>query len=181
MHKMQASRGDKLKIGIVSDSHKKIDLLKNALKKLKDDGAEFIIHAGDIVLKESLEVLKNSGLPYQAVFGNNDTELLNLAGVYNIATEPHYFKIGEMRVKLMHYPYYLNNDVNLIVFGHTHYFECELKNNTLYINPGEICARKKPVSEFALVENRDNKWKVFHYQKDMSNTNSKYLIKEFKI
>lgn len=167
-----------MKIGVVSDSHKKIDLLKSAIDKFKKDGAKFIIHAGDIVLEESLELLENCGLPYQAVFGNNDMQLLGLAKNYNIANEPHYFKIDNISVKLMHYPYYLNNDTDLIVFGHTHYFECELKNDTLYINPGEICARKKPISEFALIENKSNSWKVWHYEKDMLKEDLGYKIEE---
>lgn len=170
-----------MKIGIVSDSHKKIELLQNAIKILKNDGAEFVIHAGDIVLEESLQLLEDSKLPYQAVFGNNDFHLLNLAGKYNIANEPHYFKIGNLSVKLMHYPYYLNGDSDLVVFGHTHYFEAEHKNNTLYINPGEICARKKSVSEFALIEKKDGTWNVFHYEKDMLKENSKYICKKVEI
>jgi len=130
-----------VKIGVVSDSHRKIELLKNALNILKDDGADFIIHAGDIVLKESLELLDNCNLPYQAVFGNNDAHLINLSSDYKISNEPCYFKIDTLDVKLMHLPFYLNGDASLVIFGHTHYFECELKNDTLYLNPGEICAR----------------------------------------
>ena len=165
-----------MKIGIVSDSHKKVELLQNALNILKNDGVQFIIHAGDIVLEESLHLLENSGLPYQAVFGNNDFHLLNLAEKYNISNEPHYFNIGDISVKLMHYPYYLNGDTDLVVFGHTHYFEAEYKNDTLYINPGEICARKKPISEFALIENKDKTWDVYHYEKDMLKDGSDYVM-----
>ena len=170
-----------MKIGIVSDSHKKIELLDNALKILKNDGAEFIIHAGDIVLEESLRLLESLEVSYKAVFGNNDFHLLSLADKYSIANEPHYFDIGDISVKLMHHPYYLNGDSDLVVFGHTHYFEAEYKNSTLYINPGEICARKKPISEFALIENRGKNWDVYHYEKDMLKENSNYLCKKVHV
>lgn len=170
-----------VKIGVVSDSHKKTKLLQSALDILKNDGAQFLVHAGDIVLEESLQMLEDTGIAYQAVFGNNDFNLLSLAGRYNIANEPHYFKIDNLSVKLMHYPYYLNGDSDLVVFGHTHYFEAENKNSTLYINPGEICARKKPVSEFALIEKKDDTWNVFHYEKDMLKENSKYICKKVQI
>ncbi len=165
-----------MKIGIVSDSHKKVELLQNALNILKNNGVQFIIHAGDIVLEESLQLLEDSGLPYQAVFGNNDFNLLNLSDKYNIANEPHYFDIDNISVKLMHYPYYLNGDTDLVVFGHTHYFEAEYKNDTLYINPGEICARKKPISEFALIEKNKEGWSVYHYEKDMLKDDSDYVM-----
>jgi len=170
-----------MKIGVVSDSHKKTELLQFALNILKSEGVQFIIHAGDIVLEESLQMLEDLGLPYQAVFGNNDFHLLNLAGKYNIANEPHYFNIDDLSVKLMHYPYYLNGDSDLVVFGHTHYFEAEYKNSTLYINPGEICARKKPVSEFALIEQKDKTWNILHYEKDMLKENSDYIVKKVAI
>jgi len=170
-----------MKIGVVSDSHKKTELLQSALNILKSEGVQFIIHAGDIVLEESLQMLEDLGLPYQAVFGNNDFHLLNLASKYNIANEPHYFNIDDLSVKLMHYPYYLNGDSDLVVFGHTHYFEAEYKNSTLYINPGEICARKKPVSEFALIEQKDKTWNILHYEKDMLKENSDYTVKKVAI
>ncbi len=170
-----------MKIGILSDSHKKIELLQKALKRLIDDKAEFIIHAGDIVLKESLELLEECKVPYQAVFGNNDFHLMEFADRYHIANEPKYFNISDISVKLMHLPYYLNGDSDLVVFGHTHYFEAEFKNETLYINPGEICGRKKPISEFAMVEYNDKKWRVWHYQKDLQNKGSDYKKEEINI
>ncbi len=170
-----------MKIGIVSDSHKKITLLNDALNILKKDGAEFIIHAGDIVLEESLKLLEKFGLPYKAVFGNNDFHLLSLANRYNIANEPHYFNIGNISVKLMHLPYYLNGDSDIVVFGHTHFFESEYKNNTLYINPGEICARKKPISEFALIEKKAQNWEVYHYERDMLKEDESYICKKVHV
>lgn len=164
---MQREDRVKMKIGIVSDSHKKLELLKEAIDRLKKDGAEFLVHAGDIVLEESLELLEKSGLPYQAVIGNNDLHLIEVTDRYNLYKEPHYFKIGDIRAKLMHLPYYLNNDAELIIYGHTHYFFARLNNNTLYINPGEICARKKPLSEFAMAEYKNGQWSVDYYRKKM--------------
>ena len=43
---------------------------------LIENGAEFIIHAGDIVEVEILEILKKSSLDYLAVYGNNDAHLM---------------------------------------------------------------------------------------------------------
>ncbi len=171
-----------MKIGIVSDSHKKIGLLSDAIERLVNDGAEFLIHAGDIVLKESLDLLENSTLPYQVVLGNNDTHLLTYVNDYSLEQEPFYFKIKDLSVKLMHLPYYLNSDSDLIIYGHTHYFEAEKKQNSLYINPGEICARKKPISEFVMLQSKKNKWIVKHYQKELSQNKKDYSIDslEFK-
>ncbi len=165
-----------MKIGIISDSHKKINLLKEAIERLENDGAEYIVHAGDIVLKESLDLLQNCHIPYKAVIGNNDSQLLEYLSDYNLVQEPYYFKIKDISVKLMHLPYYLNNDSSLIIYGHTHHFEAKENQNTLYINPGEICGRKKSISEFVMVEVKTNKWKVRHYQKDISKDAASYCI-----
>ncbi len=181
MYQMQRKDRVRMKIGIVSDSHKKIDLLKEAIERLKNDGAEYLIHAGDIVLKESLDILKESKLPYQAVIGNNDTHLIKFLDDYNLFQEPHYFKIGNIEVKLMHLPHYLNNDAKLIIYGHTHYFDAKVEQGTLYINPGEICARKKPLSEFVMIENEDDFWMVNYYRKDINSSSKKYKVSQTKL
>jgi len=46
-----------LKIAVVSDSHFKINYLKETISFLKYEGCEYLIHAGDIY---NLELLKNS-------------------------------------------------------------------------------------------------------------------------
>jgi len=61
-----------MKIGIISDTHNKYERAKIALEKLLLDGAEFIVHAGDIGEVQTLELLKNCGKRYIAVYGNND-------------------------------------------------------------------------------------------------------------
>ncbi|NPA73730.1 MAG: YfcE family phosphodiesterase [Epsilonproteobacteria bacterium] len=167
-----------MKIGLVSDSHKRIDLLENAIDRLKEDGAEFLVHAGDIVLKESLDLLEKSSLPYHAVLGNNDIHLMEYTDRYNLFQEPHYFKIGDIKAKLMHLPYYLNNDAQVIIYGHTHYFFAQIKQGTLYVNPGEICGRKKPLSEFAMIEDNLDGWVVTYYSKNrLESSISDYEVK----
>jgi len=47
-----------VKIGIISDTHSKFNKAKKALDMLLEVGAEFIIHAGDIVEIETLDLLE---------------------------------------------------------------------------------------------------------------------------
>jgi putative phosphoesterase len=154
-----------MKIGIISDTHKKVKKTKKALAHLLENGAEFIIHAGDIVEVEILEMLKNSSLDYLAVYGNNDAHLMEHHKNFNLVQEPYYFNLAGLKFKLMHLPYYMAPDADLVVFGHTHYFQNEMNNGKLFINSGEICARKKPVSEFAMLEIFEDKFVVTHYEK----------------
>ncbi|QSZ40729.1 YfcE family phosphodiesterase [Sulfurimonas aquatica] len=154
-----------MKIGILSDTHTKVKKAKATLDILIENGAEFIIHAGDIVEPEVLELLKNCGKKYVAVYGNNDAHLVSFHNKYNLVQEPNYFKLANTKFKLMHLPYYMSPDAEVVVFGHTHKFHSEFNNGTLFLNPGESCARNKPVSECALLEVTADKFFVTYYSK----------------
>lgn len=152
-----------MKIGILSDTHSKVNKAKKALDFLLSSGAEFIIHAGDIVELEILELLANSSKRYIAVYGNNDAHLVHHHNSYNLVQEPYYFKLAETTFKLMHLPFYMTPDAEVIIFGHTHQFEVDFKGGSLYLNPGEVCARNKALSECAMLEVKPNKFIVNYY------------------
>lgn len=156
-----------MKIGLLSDTHTKKGRSQKVIDHLKAQGAEFLIHAGDIVKPEILDQLKNSGLRYIAVYGNNDAGLIEYHERYNLVQEPHYFKLGGTSFKLMHLPFYMNADAEVIIFGHTHVFECDFKNRTLFLNPGEACARDKPFSSCSMLELTDTELKVTHYSRSV--------------
>lgn len=155
-----------MKIGILSDTHKKIKKASKALNMLLENGAEFIIHAGDIVEQEILELLKNSTKKYVAVYGNNDAHLVQYHTNYNLVQEPHYFKLGDTKFKLMHLPFYMTPDTEVVISGHTHEFSCEFINGTLFLNSGECCARNKPLSECAMLEISDTDFLVTYYARE---------------
>lgn len=157
-----------MKIGILSDSHMKSSFQDEALNRLKEFDISYLIHAGDLCIEENLISLKNFGLPYVCVFGNNDYQLLGLANKYNIKKEPYYFKIKDITFKLMHLPYYMAGDSDIVISGHTHEFEQEFINNTLFINPGEVCAREKPLIECVVLEIKENKYIITYNFKDIN-------------
>jgi putative phosphoesterase len=174
-----------IKIGILSDSHRKPTLTKEALDNLISKDIQYIIHAGDLEIKENLDLLKQTNLPYVCVFGNNDQSLLPLANEYKINNEPYYFKIKDLTFKLMHLPFYLNSDTNIIISGHTHKFEQSYINNTLFLNPGEVCARNKNLSEHIFLEITPNEYIIeYNYKKPSENiwqnkiTNYKRVIND---
>lgn len=155
-----------MKIGILSDTHTKLKRASRALEMLLSEGAEFVIHAGDIGEVETLDMLKECGQKYVAVYGNNDAHLVQHHNSYNLVQEPHYFKLEDVRVKLMHLPFYMAPDSEIIIFGHTHEFSCEFLNGTLFLNPGESCARNKPLSECAMLEVDEKQFVVTYYTRE---------------
>ena len=162
-----------MKIGILSDSHLKSGYTKEVIDFLKEINSEYLIHAGDLCNEKNLQLLEESELKYIAVFGNNDRALHNLTSEYNIKQEPYYFQIKDIKFKLMHLPYYMTPDSQIVIFGHTHIFECEYKNKTLFINPGEVCAREKPLIECVQLEIKENEYIINRYFKNINEKNFK--------
>ncbi len=164
-----------MKIGILSDSHMKSGYTQEVINLLKSKDAKYLIHAGDLCTEKNLQLLEESGLIYVSVFGNNDNSLISLANKYRIKQEPYYFKIKDIKFKLMHLPYYMSSDADVVIYGHTHQFSCEYINDTLFLNPGEVCAREKPVIECAFLEINENEYIISYYFK---NTNEQFFKKE---
>jgi len=169
-----------LKIGIISDSHRKPGRANRALKLLMDSGAEHFIHAGDIVDEEMLKHLQSSKLPYTAVFGNNDRHLWQLREKYNLHTEPYYFELSGLKFKLMHIPVYLVPDVDVIIFGHTHTKYINHSGKALFINPGEVCARNKDISECVMLEVLSEKFITTYYYRKIKTDEWLEVTHEFK-
>jgi len=155
-----------LKIGIISDTHSKVKMAKDAINLLIENGAEFIIHAGDIGERKTLEFLKKCSVPYVAVYGNNDAHLAEFHSKYNLVQEPHYFSLADTKFKLMHLPFYMAPDADVVIFGHTHIFESDFNGKALFLNPGEVCARNKPISECAMLEISKSHFNVSYFSKD---------------
>lgn len=173
-----------MKIGILSDTHTMVQKAKEAIDMLLNEGAEFFIHAGDIVEIEVLEILKKSGVRYIAVYGNNDAHLASYHTKYNLVQEPHHFKLADTQFKLMHLPYYLNADSEVVIFGHTHEFSVEFTiHGTLFLNPGESCARNTNVSECAMLEVTNREFLITHFTKkeeDSKFQNEKFFYTRIK-
>ena len=171
-----------MKIGIMSDTHKKLGRAKKAVNLLIDKGAEFIVHAGDIVRVELLEYLEEKKIKYVAVLGNNDFHLYDVVDKFNLVTEPYYFKLANKTWKLMHYPKYMFPlDTDIIVYGHTHDVDISFNGKNLILNPGEVCARDHGFSTCMTLDIKENKYIVTLYYRKIGESEWKSKIKEFLI
>lgn len=155
-----------IRIGILSDSHTKSELHKKALNYLMQNEVEYIIHAGDICTQSNIDDLKSTKKPFVLVRGNNDHRLDDPS----IKQEPYYFKIKEHSFKLMHLPYYMTPDSDIVIFGHTHHAKIEQKGGSLFLNSGEVCAREKDLSEVMILDILQEEYHVTRaYRKPSSN------------
>jgi len=67
-----------MRIGILSDSHGRHDVVARAVDMLIDRGAQAIVHCGDIGTKACLDSLVTSPVPAYAVAGNMDRHVRGL-------------------------------------------------------------------------------------------------------
>jgi putative phosphoesterase len=129
-----------VKIGVVSDTHATslAEIPDRILQALAD--VDLIIHAGDFVTKDVLDGLKRLG-EVKAVQGNMDSDELK-----RILPEKELLVIEGKRIGIIHgwgSPYGIDDrvgkmfeNVDVIVYGHSHYSQNEVKKGILFFNPG---------------------------------------------
>ena len=138
-----------MKIGVLSDSH--IPKRAKALPKVVLDAfgdVECIIHAGDIT---DIAVLRQMGelAPIIAVAGNGDSpEMHRYLGEKRIAA------LGNFHVGIVHghgsggktvqraMACFDNDDVDCIIFGHSHMPYCRCSDGLWLFNPGSPTDRR---------------------------------------
>lgn len=121
-----------MKIGVISDTHNV--LREEVVDYLADCDA--IIHAGD-VCKEEIIVQLNEIAKTFVVRGNND-KFEGLADHLEL-------ELGGINIYVVHdkkdIPKPLDN-FNLVIYGHSHKYEEEIKDGITYLNPGG-CGRRR--------------------------------------
>jgi putative phosphoesterase len=142
-----------MKVCIVSDSHDNRPLLEAAVADGKAQGAEAVIHCGDVVAPSTLNVLRHHGLPVHVIHGNNTGDLYMMS---RIANQPNGFiqfygqdagiELGGKKIFIVHYPHYAEamattGKWDMVCCGHDHKANIEYIANisggeTLLVNPG---------------------------------------------
>lgn len=132
-----------VKVGVISDTH--VYAAKALPSKLLAAVADtdLILHAGDLVSLVVLEELKKITPKVYAVWGNMD-----LPEVRRALPDMRVVQVKQFRIGLTHgagAPFNLlhtvtekfrNEQVDCIVYGHSHSPRNEIHNKILYFNPG---------------------------------------------
>ena len=144
-------------IGILSDTHDKVDAAAAAIRLLQERGAEFFIHCGDVGSQRVLDQL--AGLRAAFVWGNNDWDrpaLQRYAQRLGVACHGDLADLilDDKRLAVIH-----GDDLRLrqrllaaqqydyLLLGHTHVRADERVGRTRVINPGALHrAREKTVA-----------------------------------
>lgn len=132
-----------MRVGIVSDSHDNQDAARAAVAWFREQGVERILHAGDIVAPFTARVFTESGIPVDAVFGNNDGEKGMLVDILpGIVSGYRLLDVGGKRVVLVHdrdhVPGEALQSADVLIHGHTHRPVVEVRGGRVEVNPGEL-------------------------------------------
>lgn len=154
-----------MKIGVISDTHIPDwaeEIPQEVLRGFKH--ADMILHAGDLVNLSVLDKLKTISKEVKAVRGNMDPY-----EVRKVLPEKEIITLGKYRIGMMHgygHPHNLvelmtkvfkEDNVNLIIFGHSHSPINERKNGVLYFNPGSPTDKIfSPYNSYGMIEINDS-------------------------
>lgn len=139
-----------MRIGVISDTHlSSYNRRLEAVVERHFSDVDLILHAGDIVEIGVLDVFK--GKEVYAVSGNMDLESVRRSFPQKLTLE-----IEGHRIGLIHgwgTPFDLETklikefeDIECLVYGHTHQAANSVRDNILYFNPGSPMDRRFALS-----------------------------------
>jgi putative phosphoesterase len=150
-------------IGIMSDSHDHMVLIRRAADMFRDAGVDTVIHAGDVNSPHAYFYLKDIGVPFYGVFGNNDMDREHLRAAFAPigSFHPHLLTltIGGLTIGVIHddreaAALARDGEYDVIIHGHAHEADVHTINDTLVINPGEVCGWCSGRSTVAILDTR---------------------------
>ena len=156
-----------MKLCIVSDSHDRGPLLATAIEAAKAEGAEVVIHCGDLIGTNTLKASLKLGLPIHAVHGNNLGDPVAIArlachseGLLHYHGNDAGIELGGRKIFITHYPHIgrafaCTGEYDLVCCGHSHVPEMqEIANvkggKTLLVNPGTVAGLGAPTATWAI-------------------------------
>ncbi len=142
-----------MKIAILSDSHDNIWNLEKALIAANQNGAEVLLHCGDLVAPFIVaQIAQAFAGPIHILEGNNDGDgrlqqqvasqfpHVTLHGIYAE------LDLGGRDIALIHYPeparrIAQSGHFDLVCYGHNHRQNWEQIGKCMLVNPGEVMGR----------------------------------------
>lgn len=137
-----------MRIGVVSDTHDRAEVIADAIRLLQEQSVELILHCGDIETPDTARLFKPVTTHF--VFGNWDKDRSKLSAAIREAGGVHYESFGTLTLEgkriawvhsherhqlrqLEHSDYF-----DYLFYGHTHVREQHRTGKTLVANPGAL-------------------------------------------
>ena len=152
-------------VGILSDTHDRVDAMAAAMRVLRDRGAQFFVHCGDVGSERVIDHL--AGVPSAFVFGNTDWDRATLARYAEKLHVACYGSMADLELGGKRFAVIHGDDFRLkqrllaeqrhdyLLQGHTHVRADERVGKVRLINPGALHrAREKTVALLDTVADR---------------------------
>ena len=157
--------GEKLKIGIIADSHDNLPMIDKAIDRFNREKVSLVLHAGDYIAPFAVRRFKKLKTRLVGVFGNNDGDKrllrkqfqsLDFADIKNNFAEvlTDGVKIGLLHGEDIELLRSLSNAnfFDVLVHGHSHQAKIVQEGSTIILNPGEVCGYLTGTSSIALLD-----------------------------
>lgn len=154
-----------MKMGVIGDSHDNLKNIEAALSILISNKVDVILHTGDIISPFSVKLFTKIETPSYFTFGNNDGEKLLLKEILssskncNLVWPKALIELRGYKIILLHgEDEYLveslaeSNKYDLVAYGHWHKIVNKKVNNTMLVNPGELCGYLTGRASLAIIE-----------------------------
>ena len=152
-----------MKIGVVSDTHNSLKNIETIINLFNDERVPVVIHTGDISNANTLERFSNLNSKLIGVYGNNDRNesgLKEVAQRYNFQFQepPRRLSLLDREIVIFHEPDKIdqflseNKLIDVVLYGHTHRYENNIKNGVLFFNPGESAGMQKGSNAIGILD-----------------------------
>jgi len=152
-----------MKICILSDSHDRATALADAVRDAAAEGAQAVVHCGDLIGTQTLRAAIAIGLPMHVIHGNNLGDPVSLSRLARESGDLVRYtgadarlELGGRRIFVVHYPEYgyamaLTGDFDLVCCGHSHEAGISRVRNikgdsTWLVNPGTVAGVGAPAT-----------------------------------
>lgn len=139
-----------MKVGLMADTHDRIDAVERAIDFFNRAGVEHVLHAGDLISPFVAPKFAKLKAKLHFVWGNNegDRELVRVKfGEMDVKPLGNFaaLELGGRKIALLHGTHeeivgalLKSGTFDVVVRGHTHRAEVR-EGKTLLVNPGEVC------------------------------------------
>jgi len=138
-----------VKIGVISDSHDRLEAISAAVDRFNAEGVQHVFHAGDIISPFTVSCFKPLRARLHIVWGNNDGDRLLLRerfGEIQALIHGNFMdlELGGRRIAMTHgteeavvQALARCGGYDLVIRGHTHQPEIGKEGAALVVNPGD--------------------------------------------
>jgi putative phosphoesterase len=153
-----------MRLGLISDTHDNVPMIKEAIRRLNGLDASLVLHAGDYISPFTATPYPELKAKMIGVLGNNCAERERLREVYaavgkEIVGNFAEVEVGGRRIALLHghedallRSLITHGCYDVVVHGHDHKVKVEKRGSTLVVNPGEVCGYVSGRSSFGILD-----------------------------